>query len=593
MTIPKGGHDETAKRRDRAEEIARGRSTQSSQNQEAMSLEETQRMLHELQVHQIELELQNEELRRAQAELDAAGTRYFDFYDLAPVGYVTLSAEGLILEANLTAASLLGVARDALIKQRFSNFILPEDQDILYLHCKKLFAAGEARAWELRMVKNDGTSFWARSEEIAVRDAHGAVVRRIVLSDITERKRAEEVLRESEDRHARTLDAVNDGLWDWHIPSGKAFFSALYYTMLGYQNGEFPATYDAWRLLVHPEDIDRVERELRASVQTGNGFRIDLRMRKKDDQWLWVSTRGKMIERDADRKALRMVGILSDITERKRAEEELANLETQNRQLQKSESLGRMAGAIAHHFNNQLMAVTGNLELALGDLPPNIGSAENVNEAMKAAHKAAEVSSLMLTYLGQTHCKHEPLDLSEACLRRLPMLQAALPREVVLETDLPSPGPAIQANENQIQQVLTNLFINAWEASVEKRGTIRLAVRPVSAEDFPAAHRFPIDWQPHDPVYACLEVADTGCGIPAQDLEKIFDPFFSSKFPGRGMGLAVVLGIVRTHDGAITVASEPDRGSVFRVFLPLSAEAVECLKPIPFGLKTTSQAYAK
>ncbi len=134
-------------------------------------------------------------------------------------------------------------------------------------------------------------------------------------------KRAEDALRESEARYTRALQAVNDGIWDWHIPSGQAFFSALYYTMLGYEDGEFPATYDAWRLLVHPEDIDRVERELQESIETGSGFNIDLRMRKKTGQWLWVCARGRMIEVDIRGKALRMVGVLSEIAERKRAEE--------------------------------------------------------------------------------------------------------------------------------------------------------------------------------------------------------------------------------------------------------------------------------
>jgi PAS domain S-box-containing protein len=143
-------------------------------------------------------------------------------------------------------------------------------------------------------------------------------------ANITELKRVENALQESDERYRRTLTAVNDGLWDWHIPSGKAFFSGLYYAILGYKDGEFPATYDSWRFLVHPEDIDRVESELRKSVETASSFAIDLRMRKKTGHWLWVSTRGKMIEVDTNGKALRMVGILSDIAERRRVEESLA-----------------------------------------------------------------------------------------------------------------------------------------------------------------------------------------------------------------------------------------------------------------------------
>ncbi len=129
---------------------------------QALSLEETRRMLHELRVHQIELEIQNEELRRAQEELEAARERYFGLYNLAPVGYCTLSEKGLIQGINLTAAALLGMARSELVKQPISRFILKEDQDIYYFHRKQLFETGEPQSCELRMVRPDGTSFWAR-----------------------------------------------------------------------------------------------------------------------------------------------------------------------------------------------------------------------------------------------------------------------------------------------------------------------------------------------------------------------------------------------------------------------------------------------
>ena len=147
-------------------------------------------------MHQIELEMQNEELRRAQGELEASRARYFDLYDLAPVGYFTLSEQGLILEANLTAAGLLGVARSALVKQPLTRFILPEDQDIYYRHRKQLFETGAPQVYELRMLRADAAPFWARMEATAAQDADGAPVCRAVMSDITTRKQAEEKLAE-------------------------------------------------------------------------------------------------------------------------------------------------------------------------------------------------------------------------------------------------------------------------------------------------------------------------------------------------------------------------------------------------------------
>ena len=163
------------------------------ENQEVLSHEETRRVLHELRVHQTELEVQNVELRTAQAHLDVARARYFDLYDLAPVGYCTLSEKGLVMEANLTAATLLGATRDALTKRPpFSQFILEEDQCIYYHHTKQLSMVDEQQTYELRMVREDKTSLWVRLEIVATQDAEGARVRRVVFSDITERKKTDE-----------------------------------------------------------------------------------------------------------------------------------------------------------------------------------------------------------------------------------------------------------------------------------------------------------------------------------------------------------------------------------------------------------------
>jgi signal transduction histidine kinase/CheY-like chemotaxis protein len=260
-----------------------------------------------------------------------------------------------------------------------------------------------------------------------------------------------------------------------------------------------------------------------------------------------------------------------EIAEHKQVEADKEKLEAQNRQLQKAESLGRMAGAIAHHFNNQLGVVIGNLDLSMMELSEGSRLYTNITAAMKASNRAAEMSALMLTYLGQTPGKREPLDLSEACSQNLSILRAAMPRDVTLESDLPSPGPDISANANQIQQILINLVTNAWEAISESQGVIGLNVKIVSPAEIPAMHRFPLDWQPQDHAYACLEVTDTGCGIANTDIENLFDPFFSSKFTGRGLGLPVVLGIVRAHGGAIAVESEPGRGSAFRAFFSTAA----------------------
>jgi CheY-like chemotaxis protein len=149
-----------------------------------------------------------------------------------------------------------------------------------------------------------------------------------------------------------------------------------------------------------------------------------------------------------------------------------------------------------------------------------------------------------------------------------------MPVNVVLKKDLPAPGPIISTNSDYIKQVLTNLFTNAWEAIGTGSGTVSLRVKTVSPAQISAVNLRPIGWQPQASAYACLEVADSGCGIATNNIEQIFDPFFTDKFTGRGMGLPVVLGILKTHNGALTVESEPKQGSTFRLFFPLSEEVL-------------------
>jgi CheY-like chemotaxis protein len=193
---------------------------------------------------------------------------------------------------------------------------------------------------------------------------------------------------------------------------------------------------------------------------------------------------------------------------------------------------------------------------------------------MKAARRAADVSGLMLTYLGQSFGQQEPLDLSDVCRQNYGALKAILPEGTKLELELPPSGVSVKGNAHQIRQVIGNLVTNAWEAIGDKGGVVRVKVKTVLSAGIPEARRIPMDWQPQDKPHVCLEVSDTGCGMASDVLDKIFDPFFTSKFTGRGLGLSVVSGVVKSHGGAVTVESEPGRGSVFRVYLPVSDDYV-------------------
>ncbi|MBI5375848.1 MAG: PAS domain-containing protein [Candidatus Schekmanbacteria bacterium] len=203
--------DSTSSRDDYLRKLAEEKASENEPaNKRFLSPEETHRLLHELQVHQIELEIQNEELLRSQDELKASQERYFELYDLAPVGYLTISEEGQILETNLTAATMLGTPRGALLKQRITRFILPEDQDIYYLHRKRISDVGVQKKWEMRLVCSDGHAFWAFLQATLTQNGDY----RITLIDISERKRAEDELcnlnKELEQRIAKRTKELSD-----------------------------------------------------------------------------------------------------------------------------------------------------------------------------------------------------------------------------------------------------------------------------------------------------------------------------------------------------------------------------------------------
>ncbi len=261
----------------------------------------------------------------------------------------------------------------------------------------------------------------------------------------------------------------------------------------------------------------------------------------------------------------------TDITEKKRLEEESREIQKRLHQAEKAESLSRMAGAVAHLFNNQLTVVIGNLELLEEDLPPDARISESLDEAKQAAQRAAETGGLLLTFLGRSPGRPKPLDLARACRERLSGLQFRIHGSARITVALPEPGPTVRVDPARLDQIVDALVVNAAEA-LDGDGEVRLSVCSVAAGDIPDRRRMPLEWTPSMDRYACLAVENTGCGMDKDKVEKIFDPFFSDKFTGRGTGLPVALGIVNSAGGCMTVDSVPGKGSTFQVFFPLSEE---------------------
>jgi len=393
--------------------------------------------------------------------------------------------------------------------------------------------------------------------------------------EITERKRAEEALQESEFRWKFALEGAGDGVWDWNIQTGEAYYSPRYKEMLGFLENEIGNTSDEWLKRIHPDDAPGVMTALAPYLDGKAGLAtVEFRMLCKDGSWKSVLGRGMVVSSDCDGKPLRMIGTNTDLTEQKTAEQERRSLELQMQQAQKLESLGVLAGGIAHDFNNILMAIIGNADLALMRINKESPATDNLHNIERAAARAADLAKQMLAYSGKGKFVVETIALNHLLEDMLHMLEVSISKKAVLRLNLHQQLPNVEVDATQIRQIIMNLVINASEAIGDKSGVIAINTGCVDCDKNYLKNVW-LDENLTGGLYVYMEIADTGCGMDKETLAKIFDPFFTTKFTGRGLGMAAVLGIVRGHKGAIKVYSEVNKGTAFKILLPASSKPAE------------------
>ena len=559
--------------RQQAEEVTGGQDSAAPPTTKPLSPEATQKLLLELQVHQIELERQNEELRRVQLELGDSRARYFELFDLAPVGYLTLSWQGLILDANLTAAALLKVSRGSMVHQPLSHFIHADDKDLFYLASKRLLVSGEPGDFDLRMRQGNGAAFWGHVVATVAPDPEGAEVLRLVLSDVTEQKRAEEALKTVSGQLRSVLESAGDVIatidTKFHYTLFNTAFHDEFKRIFGVDIQPGDSMLEALATL--PVDLAHATRFWQRAL-AGEDFMVTEQFGDPKLGHSWYELHFSPV-RDGQGKVSGAVHTVRNITDRRQAEAETAKLQAQLQQAQKMESLGILAGGVAHDMNNVLGAILGLASAHLSTQPEGSPLHRALGTICKATERGGKMVKSLLSFARQTPAENHRLDLNALLREQVSLLERTTLANVHLHMDLEPELRPIRGDAGALTHVFMNLCVNAVDAMPE-HGTLTLHT-----------HNVDNDWIE-------LVVEDTGTGMSREVLEKAMDPFFTTKEVGKGtgLGLSMVHSIVKAHRGQLSLQSELGQGTRVLLRFPVcereirvAAADVADAAPIPHG----------
>lgn len=492
------------------------------------------------------------ERRHAEDERRKSEDRHRAIIQTAMDGFWLLDATGRFLEVNEAYCRMSGYSEQELLGMGITDVEAKESAGETALRIQRIMERGYERFESLHHRK-DGGIF---AVGISVQYRHAGTGQFVVfLQDITDRKRAENELNLFFDLVPDMVCiATTDGLFK---KTNKAW------DVLGYSREELSKAH--FLDLIHPEDRAATMAEVEKQLAGNHTANFINRYRCKDGSYRWLEWASvPAIDHTLLFAAAR------DVTARKNAEEEKLLLERQFQQAQKMESLGVLAGGIAHDFNNILAIIMGNCSLAKMDRE---NAASHILEIEKAADRAAALCRQMLAYAGKAQLTRSQVNLRSLVDEMITMLKATLPRNVTVKPNLQADFPHIHGDASQIRQIVMNLVINASEAIGEAQGEIRVSLANAGlmggretdyrGKEIPAGD------------YVCLEVTDTGCGMDEETRRRIFEPFYTTKFTGRGLGMSAVLGIIAAHQGALQLCSQVGQGTTFTVYLPQDHSGAE------------------
>jgi len=501
--------------------------------------------------------------RRVRAKKDAAFFRHMIELSRYPYCVMDPGDGWKVIYANKAACEHFGYSYNKLLSLRIAD--LDARVDVNMLPTRAIHdLTGETMRFETIHKTASGKSIPVEII-LTLMEYDGKLLSFGHFYDISKRKAIEAELRESEEKLLEAQRLASVGTWVTDLSKNLLSASDECFKILGLPPNAPRSSLESFLDLVHPEDRERV-RQAFDSIPDSLRQQLEFRIVRPDKAERMIRFSIETATDDLEQPEL-IIGAIQDITAQREAEEERLAMEHKLLQNQKLESLGVLAGGIAHDFNNILLAILGNLELALWEIPDRSKAHTRIERAIKSGRIASDLTAKLLVYAGKAPCMLKDTDLNNIIRANESLFASFVTENISLTITLGDDLPLINADHSQILQAIINLLINSSEAVGAGPGIITVSTGVQKFDEKTLRHSV-LEYKPKEGLFVWVEVTDTGCGMDKKTQQKLFDPFFSTKFTGRGLGMPATLGIVRAHGGAVTVKSKPGRGASIRLLFP-------------------------
>jgi len=511
--------------------------------------------------------------------------RFRTVFDAAPLGIAIADRKGYFLEANDAFFRMLGYEQNEIKKLTFMDITHPDDRE----ENRKL--SGQARDGKInsyqaekRYLKKNGDYLWGIVRATAIRDNNGHLQYWLgLIEDITEQKAAKEALKQSGRRYRNILESIEEGYFEVDLKGNFTFFNDQVCEIIGYPRQNLMGMNN--RQYTTPASAQKMFQTFNRVFKTGEPVKMakyDIIRKDGSKKILEVSA---SLMRNSDNQPSGFRGILRDVTDLIQAEKDKERLESQVMQAQKMEAVGTLAGGIAHDFNNLLMGFQGNISLMLMDLDEEHPHCEFLNNMARYVKRGSDLTRQILGFARGGKYQVKTINLNNLMNKSADMFSRTK-KEITIHKKFHEDLWSVEVDQGQIEQVLLNLFVNAWQA-MPGGGNLFLETENATLEE----HDYDKPYAISPGRYVRISVSDTGTGMDKATQERIFEPFFTTKGVGRGtgLGLASAYGIIKNHNGIINVYSEKGHGATFRIYLPASKKQVIKEKVIPESLEVGTE----